>query len=338
MVVEISTAITGVTVEEFQKLIPTFEADMATYYGTTPDKVMVTEVKDSAGRRRLLDGGIEVDYVVIAEDRSDAEAVAVKVESSEAVVAEKITEAAAVVLNREVVIVVEVEEVFLEAKTAEELQETLDAAAGLDPVVEPEGEGVPVELLVAIGALVVIGGAWMLRKKPVKVYVVDESAKEEEAKAMKEEEEARVRKEEEEARRKKLQEKEEEDRKALVEIEARRVKELEDAEKKRAFKEQLKMKPRYSQLGEASKEGADLENWLASKHVEIDDDNDDDDDDDEDEVLMELLEHGQGHGHARPKGTMPESGKGNNVSTATNELIEQLAEGKEIVLKDDEGE
>lgn len=83
-----------------------------------------------AGEGRMLAGGVEVDYIVITEDRTEAQAVAAKVETSEEKVKETVEEAVEVVLGRVVEAAVVVEEFELEASTVEEMDATQTTAIG----------------------------------------------------------------------------------------------------------------------------------------------------------------------------------------------------------------
>ena len=312
MTVMVTASLTGITVEEFAgQMIERFEKDMADYYGVEEDMVLVTKVLARGDRRRLLSGGIEVDYVILTQDRSSALSLVTLVEESEAVIKDVVTTAAVEVLQKVIVVEVEVAEVELEAQTEEERSKTLMAAttlkAGDD---DDEGKSIYGALVGAVGAVVVIlVTIYLIRLRKNlqsrnRIYnEIQEKKKiqdEEKAKKMKEEAEELVRLEQEKMI-KEMKEKEEKERdeseRASAEVEKRRAQEkflADAAARKEKFQASIKLKPKYAKLGANMGGGGGdnhLEKWLAKKHVEMEMDHDDDDDD---EVLADLLAGGMG--------------------------------------------
>ena len=306
MTVAVEVKLVGITKTEFISLIPKFESDMAEYYGVEDGDVLVTEVTEVGARRMLsLAGrgleatGVKVDYVVATDDRDAANEVAVKAETSDAVVKEKVQEAAVEVLAREITISVEVEVLAVQAQDVAEWEEIQTSAYSYTPPPADDGGvgGGIIGLIVAC-IIVLAGGVGMqFRKKPHKVYIDTKS-----------EEEIAMKKQEEELREKKKLEEEmlrieggemAEDRRRVAEEEERKRR-LEEEEKKKAeFETALKMKPHYAHLGEAPTEGgmvgADLEAWLKKKQMDLEDDDDEEDDDEDDDALLEMLENMEDH-------------------------------------------
>ena len=319
MTVLVKTSLSGITVEEFSgPMIEKFEKDMAEYYGVDEEYVLVTKVsaKGEDRRRRLSGGGVEVDYVIVTEDRAAAEDVAVLVKSSAEVVKAKVTEAASVILQKVINVTVENREVELEAQTEEEWELTLVAVEELKGQGDEEGGGI--ELLIIIAVVVILGLSVILYlvrlrrelKKRNTINIATEKRKKQEKESLEQlemEKQQREKAEEDERQRKKQvedavrrqqeQTMKELEEKKRIEKENDRLKLEREAENQRAinaakkeeFQASIQLKPRYAQLGESSTNVTgdnNLEKWLAKKHIELDMD---DDDDDDDEILADLL-------------------------------------------------
>jgi len=213
--VQVGTVISGVTKDEFILLIPQFEKDMAIYYEVPEDNVLVVGVEEVAAaagveRRRAQDAGLDVDYVVISEDRESADAIVAKTEDEDAAVEavkQSVEVAAVMILQKEVVVDVVVEEVVKERLSVSELEEQQEASEQVVfvPVAgggEEGGGGSEIIMAIVIIGLA-IGAVYNevrkrdKMKKAAELKLQEEKLRAEEEKFRKEEEEKLAKLEEE---------------------------------------------------------------------------------------------------------------------------------------------
>jgi len=316
MTVKVQAALTGITKKEFLSIVPKFESDMAAYYKVNDGDVLVTVVTEVGTRRILSEGtGVEVDYVVATEDRAAADDVAIMVESSDQVMKDTVEEAAVEILQKELVIVVEVEVIAVQAQDPQEWASTQTSAVSYVKPDPDEGRlSTAIVIVIVICVALLIGGVGrqFKKSKPMKVYVDTKTDEDIALEKLDEEKQERERsrlekleKEKEEAERKA-----EEERRKAKEEELKRIQEAEEEKKRTEFKSSLAMKPHYTQLGESGASGvggADLEAWLKKKNMDLDDVDLDEDDDDDDEALLDILD--QHHNHPDSHFVMGDNGE-----------------------------
>jgi len=306
LTVAVRARLTGVSKADFLLLVPMFEKDMATFYGVAEEKVLVvgvTEGSTGGEERKLQEASLEIDYVVISDDREQAAAIVSQTEgegegdglSAMEAISASVETNAVLVLQRELVVGVVVEEVEQEFLAEEELQTMQEESEAtffipVDTATMEEG-GSPIMWILM--ALIVVGGggvAWNERRKmKIKIYMSEQSEEEErknraeaetaasaaeaaaKAKA-KAEAEAKALAFAQEA--KKKADEEEKERKAKEELEKVRVERARAEED--LMRKEKQAKVAKEALGGDGKKGEELTEWLHNKEKEEEVDSDGD--------------------------------------------------------------